>query len=241
MRGVIIYKVNILGFKDCDIIILRGDSMNGNSNYLEEEDLSMYEKIALDIAYAIVNDDFKPKEIISGRTTLSAQYEVSPETIRRALKLLEEEDVVKSILRKGVVINDKKFAVAYLNQFNSKKSILSLRERLYHLKQEKEKIEEEMFKDIDEIINMAIVFRNLGMINPLEFDVPKGSHLVGKSIGQIKFWANTGATIIGVNRENKIILSPGPDFIFNEKDKVYYVANKVLITEKIESYIEKKS
>ena len=59
--------------------------------------VARYEKIALDIAYSILNEEWKVGDMIKGRSTLSGKYSVSPETIRRAIKLLEELMVVEVI------------------------------------------------------------------------------------------------------------------------------------------------
>jgi len=61
-----------------------------------------YEKIALDIAYSIQNDEYKIGEMVKGRSTLSGKYSVSPETIRRALTLLEELQVVSVIEKRHI-------------------------------------------------------------------------------------------------------------------------------------------
>ncbi|MEA4848713.1 MAG: GntR family transcriptional regulator [Clostridiaceae bacterium] len=68
-------------------------------SHVEDKSASVakYEKIALDIAYSILNEEWKAGEMVKGRSTLSGKYSVSPETIRRALKLLEELQVVNVI------------------------------------------------------------------------------------------------------------------------------------------------
>ena len=53
-----------------------------------------YEKIALDIANAIYKGQYEEGEKIYGRSTLAGTYNVSPETIRRAIKILEDVGVV---------------------------------------------------------------------------------------------------------------------------------------------------
>ncbi len=71
--------------------------MNLKSHGEDKIPAAKYEKIALDIAYSILNEEWKVGEMVKGRSTLSGKYSVSPETIRRALKLLEELKVVNVI------------------------------------------------------------------------------------------------------------------------------------------------
>ena len=40
--------------------------------------------------------------------------------------------------------------------------------------------------------------------------VPGDSPLIGKSIGELKFWQSTGGTIVAIRRGQTVILSPGP-------------------------------
>ena len=43
-----------------------------------------------------------------------------------------------------------------------------------------------------------------------EVPVPKDSPLIGKSIGELKFWQSTGGTIVAIRRGQTVILSPVP-------------------------------
>ena len=40
--------------------------------------------------------------------------------------------------------------------------------------------------------------------------VPEDSPLIGKNIGELKFWQSTGGTIVAIRRGQTVILSPGP-------------------------------
>lgn len=53
-----------------------------------------YQAIAVDIAKRILNNEFAIGEKVSGRTLFASQYSVSPETIRNAISLLKEVNVV---------------------------------------------------------------------------------------------------------------------------------------------------
>ena len=40
--------------------------------------------------------------------------------------------------------------------------------------------------------------------------MPKGSPVIGKSLGELKYWQSTGGTIVAIRRGSHVILSPGP-------------------------------
>lgn len=202
---------------------------------------SRYEKIALDIAYSILNDEWRIGELIKGRSTLSGKYSVSPETIRRAIKLLEELTVVEVIEKKGILIKSKIAADAFIKEHHSKDRILSLREDISHMIEEKRLIEDTVLTRLDALIEQALIMKHVGIIHPLEFKISEGSHLIGKSIGGVGFWAATGATIIGINRNGQLLLSPGPKLVFFEGDVVYYVGNATENIERVEKYVNRRN
>lgn len=199
-----------------------------------------YERIALDIAYSILNDEWKIGEMIKGRSTLSGKYSVSPETIRRALKLLEELSVVEVIEKKGILIKSKAAADAFIKEHHSKDRVLSMREDIAKMIHEKRAIEDNMIETLDTLIEQALIMKHVGIIHPLEFKVSESSFLLGKSIGEVKFWEHTGATIIGINRNGQLLLSPGPKLVFFAGDIVFYVGNATENSERVEKYVNKR-
>jgi len=210
-------------------------------NHVEDksETIAKYEKIALDIAYSILNDEWKVGEMVKGRSTLSGKYSVSPETIRRALKLLEELQVVNVIEKKGILIKSKEAANTFIKEYQSKDRILSLREEIAKLMEEKNAIEKSVLERMDAVIEQAMLLRNIGIIYPLELKISEKSHLVGKSIGEVRFWNHTGATIIGVNRSGHLYLSPGPKLVFFSNDIILFVGNAINISDKVNKYVNK--
>ena len=56
--------------------------------------------------------------------------------------------------------------------------------------------------------------------------VALGSPLIGKSIGEMQFWQATGATIVGIRRGKRVILSPGPKAELYDGDSVIFVCEK---------------
>jgi Putative regulatory, ligand-binding protein related to C-terminal domains of K+ channels len=199
-----------------------------------------YERIALDIAYSILNEEWKIGEMIKGRSTLSGKYSVSPETIRRALKLLEELNVVEVVEKKGILIKSRTAADAFIKENHSKDRVLSMREDIAKMIQEKRAIEDTMIETLDTLIEQALIMKHVGIIHPLEFKVTESSYLIGKSIGEVKFWEHTGATIIGINRTGQLLLSPGPKLVFFAGDIVFYVGNATENSERVEKYVNKK-
>ncbi|WP_294186891.1 TrkA C-terminal domain-containing protein [uncultured Clostridium sp.] len=195
-----------------------------------------YIKIAVDIAYRIVNNQFTEGEKITGRTTLVSIYNVSPETIRRSLALLRDMNVVTINEKSGVIINNKDYAKEFLNKFKTKSDFTSLNNETFELIKQRKEIDTKLEKNINSIIEFATQLRNVGSIIPFESIVEKDSFAVGKSIGELNFWHNTKATIIAVKRDGDLFLSPGPYFKINSNDIIVYVGEDSVI-ETVKDYI----
>lgn len=208
-----------------------------NRGKVIEPVVARYEKIALDIAYSIWKEEYVAGDIIKGRSTLSGKYGVSSETIRRAVKLLEEAGAVTVEERRGIVVESKEAAIKFIEDNRDHDKLLALREEIRLLNQDKARIDQQINEKIEFMIEQATVMRNMGVISPLEAKVPPGSHLIGQTIGQVQFWSHTGATIIGINRMGHLILSPGPKLQFFEGDIILYVGNADDNIQRLEDFI----
>lgn len=82
----------------------------------KREGIPTYVRIAQDIAHRIANGDIKEGKKLSGRSIMSSEYGVSPETIRRSFSLLEEMNVVSVQQNSGVIVNSAKNAALYVER-----------------------------------------------------------------------------------------------------------------------------
>lgn len=184
-----------------------------------------YINIAIDIAEKIVQNEFVEEQKIKGRSTLAGGYNVSPETIRKALTLLVEFNVVQVLPNSGVVVKSKKNATSFLNQFSSKENLLSIRAEIKQLIFERNILNLEIDKNIDSILENFTQLKNIDIIKHYEHQIKDNCHLIDKSVQDSKFWQNTGATIVGIMRNNDTLVSVGPLFSFCADDTIIFVGN----------------
>ncbi|WP_323615998.1 TrkA C-terminal domain-containing protein [Erysipelothrix rhusiopathiae] len=196
-----------------------------------------YQQIALDIAARIARNDLIEGERISGRSILSSEYGVSPETIRRAMSLLEEVEVVHVANNYGVIIGSKEAAIAYLDSFSSVTDVTQLKHRLNALMDKRHEIDEEIRTIISQIVDLSGRFSFSDPLKRFEFTLHSGSKLIGQTIGSSAFYQTTKMTIIALNRQGTMILSPGPDAIFEEND-VLVVVGHVADVVKVEMLVQ---
>ena len=192
---------------------------------MNNSSIPTYKKIALDIANKIQLNNILEGDILHGRSTLSSKYNVSPETIRRSMILLEDVEVVKTIKGKGILVLSREKAISFLNRNKSIDSIRSYKTEIDKLLNNRKEIENQLLKSIQGIIDYSSRFNEVNNIIPLEFVVTENCLYIGKTVGEIMFWQNTGATLIAVKRNDELLLSPGPYISLNPNDVLIVVGN----------------
>ena len=92
---------------------------------MDNDGLTQYTRIAISLAERIASGQLKEGDKISGRSKLSPEYNVSPETIRRALRLLADMKVVEVKEQSGVYVLSADNARRYLRNFEEKTDMRS--------------------------------------------------------------------------------------------------------------------
>lgn len=182
-----------------------------------------YIRIAIDIANRIITEELKEKQKIKGRSTLAGEYNVSPETIRRSMALLSDLEVVEVLPNSGIIIKSKEKAHDFISKFSSKENISTLRINIKNLIEERNKINDEIEMDLDLILEQFSKIKSARLIQHHKIKIQDGSFVIGKTISELKFWNNTGATILGIQRGNELLVSPGPYFAFEKEDLIIFV------------------
>jgi K+/H+ antiporter YhaU regulatory subunit KhtT len=198
----------------------------------------MYHSIALDIAQRIVNNEFPVGSRISGRTLLASHYNVSSETIRKAIALLKDGNIIAVSQGKEVVVLSIEAAYPFITHHKSMQSVYSLKQEFALLLVQKQEIDKRLQEIFNEIIEYSDQLKNLSPYNPIEIMVPPHSHTVGKTIADIKLWQRTGATIVAIRRDNEISISPGPAAMIQPNDGLIIVGQGNIL-QKAVHFIEK--
>lgn len=196
----------------------------------------IYSQIAMDIALRIARGELKENTKIYGRSIMSSEYGVSPETIRRALKLLEDMDIVEIRQNSGTVIISAEKAKEYIARFNANEDVRSQYHKLKALLSEQERLNRQILTLTRDIIRTNERFSKTHPFQNFEMVVPSDSPILGRSLGELQFWQKTGATIIAIRREEKIILSPGPYVVVSPLDILIFVGN-VLAIDTVDKFV----
>ncbi|MBD8976310.1 GntR family transcriptional regulator [Veillonella magna] len=184
---------------------------------------SRYQQIAADVAGKIASGDYAPGDRIFARSALSVQYGVSPETARRAIALLADLGIVEVIKGSGCTVASREKAEAFRRRFNDFTSVSTLWQSfddeidtqiagLQRLKETAGKLSEHLAH-----------YQHTNPLQPLHMRVTEGCRYLGESIGTIKLWQNTGVTIVAIQSEGKMIISPGPYATLTAGEEIFFV------------------
>jgi K+/H+ antiporter YhaU regulatory subunit KhtT len=172
---------------------------------------AQYLQIALDLARRIASGEFPEETRVYGRSVLASEYNVSPETIRRALRLLADMKVVEVKPQSGVIVLSADSARRYIETFEESADVRALRQQLKEMLAEADDLHRRMAETVTALVRRRDAYAAPGEPLPnYEVTVPKDSPCIGKSIGGLRFWQATGATIVAIRRGPSVILSPGP-------------------------------
>ena len=100
---------------------------------MENDALPQYMRIARSIAQRIADGELMEGEKLSGRSKLSSEYNVSPETIRKAVQVLQDRAVVIVREQSGVYVLSAELARQCLAGFKDGGGLIGKKHRLRQL------------------------------------------------------------------------------------------------------------
>jgi len=190
---------------------------------------SIYRSIALDLAQRIINGEFPEGVKISGRSVLAGHYNVSPETVRKAIALLKIKNVVTVSQGKEITVISSENCYNFIEQYKSNETMYSLQQDVEILLRQKREIDAKLEALLIDIINYSDRLRNLTPYHPVEVELPENAPIVGRTLAETRLWQHTGATLVAIRRGTEIIISPGPGAKFESGDRIVLVGDSQIL------------
>ena len=172
---------------------------------MENEELPQYMRIAVSVAGRIADGQLAEGEKLSGRSKLSSEYQVSPETIRKSVQLLRDMQVVTVKEQSGVYVRSAENAKRYLQMVGEKNELRQKKQRLRALLAQQEAAEQ---------------------LKTFSCRVPQDWPDAGKTLGSLHFWQATGATVVAIARADALTVSPGPYAELRSEDRILFVGDQ---------------
>jgi K+/H+ antiporter YhaU regulatory subunit KhtT len=178
----------------------------------------IYSQVAYDIAMKIAAGEITQGGRFTGRSLMGSQYGVSPETIRRAMRLLDDMGIISTQANVGSVVLSQDRAKEYVEQYRTGKDLRLLKAELQQLVVERESLNEKIKATVEQILDLSDRFRHSDTLRTYEYRIEEGSAAIGLTIGALRFRQRTGATVVAVRRGAEFDLAPGPETILLEND-----------------------
>ena len=188
---------------------------------MDNEGLTQYTRIAISLAERIASGQLKEGDKLSGRSKLSPEYNVSPETIRRTLRLLADMKVVEVKEQSGVYVLSADNARRYLHNFADQTDIRGKQQQLKELLVRQEHLNRQMAALCRDILDETS--QTPDALPNYYCRIPDDWPHSGTTVGALRFWQATGATIVAIRRGLSNIVSPGPYAELYAGDAVIFV------------------
>jgi K+/H+ antiporter YhaU regulatory subunit KhtT len=182
-----------------------------------------YKKIAINIAHAICDGEYKEGDRILTKTSLVGKYGVSTETARRAVSILADAGVVIVKKNSGVVIISSEKAVEFLTHMKDVSNTLDITVTLNNQIKDNMNNMKEMQETFNNLLERINYYSKVSSIIPEDIIITEECFYLGKEISAINFWQNTGATVVAIQHNGVSCISPGPNCQLNINDTLFYV------------------
>lgn len=207
------------------------------AHYKNITDIARYEQIAVDLAAKVANREYKEGTKLYGRSTLAGQYNVSPETIRRAVALLKTMGIVEVVAGRGIIVTNSQAAKLYLEKFKDRKALTQAQKEFSNLLEERRKLDLAIDKQIKKIMTFSSRLINiLPKVEEIKLDAQ--SPLVGKTLAGVGFRTNTGATVLSIERNGEENFSPDIQMRLEPEDILVFIGPKGC-KKRVEEFVDK--
>lgn len=198
-------------------------------NSKKEISFPRYQQIAVAIAERIVDGKYPIGSKIYARSTLASNFNVSPETARKAINVLVDLEIMEVHHGSGAFVSSKTKAQQFLETYNDVNSLQDLKNKL----NQSIKKQEEEFTNFSQLLSQLLSrtkdIQRRFPFNPYELHLDETALNLGKSINELNIWHSTGATIIAVQQEEQLLVSPGPYTKLEAGNTLYFVGNELSV------------
>lgn len=187
---------------------------------------SKYQKIAVSVAQRIASGEYEVGEKLKSRTTIASTFNVSPETARKGLNILADLNILTLKHGSGAIVLSKEKAIEFINQYESTHSIAVIKEKIRQNIRHQQEGMEELSSLVNDFLMQSQNISKQFPLAPYEIIVNKDTDHFGKSIGVLNLWHQTGATVVAIEHEGQLLISPGPYAVIEKGDHIYFVGDE---------------
>jgi K+/H+ antiporter YhaU regulatory subunit KhtT len=188
------------------------------------EHISRYEEIAYLIAKRIVSGDIKENDKLRGRSLLSSEYNVSSETVRKAMLLLSNHQVVDVKERSGIYVSSMSHAKDYIKHFEHHRSNKNIVLETKNLLEQSFKINQQLEKKFKQMVHTYE--KDVFPFQYFTCDISEDSKYIGKTLDALNFYEQTGGLIFAIEEDGILTQVPSPKTMINAGMTLYILGDK---------------
>lgn len=193
-----------------------------NNKYVYE---SRYHQIAVEMAEKIAEGWYEVGDKITARSTIATAFRVSPETARKAMQILVDMGIVSVRQGSGTYVTSREKAQLFFERYHATVSISQTRADIREAIATQRKDLEELARLLDDLVARTKRDHNTAYITPHDMKIDEQCNFLGKSIGELNIWQQTGATIVAIKRDAEVNVSPGPYEVIRDGDVLLFVGD----------------
>lgn len=179
----------------------------------------------MDLAKRISQNEFQVGDKLHARSKLASYYNVSPETARKAVTVLVDLDIVKVKHGSGFTVASTTLAREFVEQYHDVQSIGDLKAMLEDSMIRQQEELSFFAGALNQLLTQTDNFYTTNPLNPFHVKVTEDCRYLNETVADINLWQQTTATLIAINRENELFVSPGPYAQLLVDDLLYFVGN----------------
>ncbi len=179
-----------------------------------------YQTIAYEIAKRVVAYQLEVGDKLRGRSMLASEFNVSSETVRKAMRLLANLGVVEVKKRSGIYVISRRAAEMYVDQYRKQNESHLLFTDTLDLLEESERTHRLMKEHVKRLLETS-----KNDVFPFDFFTIRleedDAHL-GETLKDLKFWNQTYGLVLAIEADGQLYQAPNPKMPL-ESGMVLYV------------------
>ncbi|WP_414842033.1 GntR family transcriptional regulator [Enterococcus saccharolyticus] len=189
--------------------------------------LPRYQQIAVEIAERVVEGRYKVGEKIHARSTLASNFNVSPETARKAINVLVDLEIMEVRHGSGAYVSSKENAQKFVEKYRNVQSVKEIQQEIVDgINRQRQELAN--FSELLEaLVNQTKQVHDISPFIPYELKITEKALHLEKSIVELNIWQVTGATVVAIQTETELLLSPGPYAKLSIGNIVYFVGSEL--------------
>lgn len=201
--------------------------MEKNGKSSKRVTLPRYQQIAVEIADRIVEGRYKVGQKIHARSTLASNFSASSETARKAINVLIDLGIMEAQQGSGTYVSSKENAQIFVEKYKNVQSIQEIRQDLLDSVQRQREELDNFSESLDALVNQTKKVHDISTFVPFELKLTSEAQELERSVSDLHIWQKTGATIVGIQTDKELLLSPGPYAKLSAGNTIYFIGNEL--------------